>query len=65
MEMESRLRPDLWKAIQAHYERQDYTEAVRDAIFHTSEVLREKVDALIKMVLNWSIVRYLPRILQF
>ena len=40
--MENKLREDLWKSIQAHYERNDYTEAVRDAIFHTSELLREK-----------------------
>lgn len=38
----SKIREDLWKAIQAHYERNDYTEAVRDAVFHMSEVLREK-----------------------
>ena len=42
MEIETRIREDLWKAIQAHYERNDYTEAVRDAVFHMSEVLREK-----------------------
>lgn len=42
MEIEKRLRPDLWKAIQAHYERDDFTEAVRDAVFHVSELLREK-----------------------
>lgn len=42
MDIEKRLRPDLWKAIQAHYERSDYTEAVRDALFHVCEVLREK-----------------------
>ena len=36
------IREDLWKSIQAHYERGDFTEAVRDAIFHMSEVLREK-----------------------
>ena len=36
--MENKLREDLWKSIQAHYERNDYTEAVRDAIFHTSEL---------------------------
>ena len=42
MEIEKRLRPDLWKAIQAHYERNDFTESVRDAVFHASEVLREK-----------------------
>ena len=42
MEIEKRIRPDLWKAIQAHYERNDYTESVRDAVYHVSEVLREK-----------------------
>lgn len=42
MEIETKLRPDLWKAIQAHYERNDFTEAVRDTVFHMSEVLREK-----------------------
>lgn len=42
MDIENRLRPDLWKAIQAHYERTDYTEAVRDAVFHVNELLREK-----------------------
>ena len=42
MDIGTRLREDLWKAIQAHYERNDYTEAVRDAVFHMSEVLREK-----------------------
>lgn len=42
MDIEKRLRPDLWKAIQAHYERTDYTEAVRDAVFHVNELLREK-----------------------
>lgn len=42
MEIEKRLRPDLWKAICAHYERADYAEAVRDAVFHVCELLREK-----------------------
>ena len=42
MKIEERIRADLWKAIQAHFERNDYTEAVRDSIFHASEVLREK-----------------------
>ena len=42
MKIDINLREDLWKAIQAHYERDDYTEAVRDAVFHMSEVLREK-----------------------
>lgn len=42
MEIEKRLRPDLWKSIRAHYERSDYTESVRDAVFHVCELLREK-----------------------
>lgn len=42
MEIEKRLRQDLWKAIQAHYERNDFTEAVRDSVFHACELLREK-----------------------
>ena len=42
MEIERRLRPDLWKAIRAHYERCDFTESVRDAVFHVCELLREK-----------------------
>lgn len=42
MEIENKLREDLWKAIRAHYERKDYTESVRDCMFHVCEVLREK-----------------------
>ena len=42
MEIEQNLREDLWKAIQAHYERKDYTEAVRDCMYHICDVLREK-----------------------
>ena len=42
MNIEKRLRPDLWKAIQAHYERTDFTEAVRDAVLYVCELLREK-----------------------
>lgn len=38
----SSIREELWRAIQAHYERSDYTEAIRDALFHACEVLREK-----------------------
>lgn len=40
--MEQKLRSDLWKAISAHYERSDYTEALRDAVFFSCEMLREK-----------------------
>lgn len=42
MEIEKRLRHDLWKSIRAHYERTDYTEAVRDAVLFVCELLREK-----------------------
>lgn len=42
MQIDIKIREDLWKAIEAHYERNDFTEAVRDAVFHMSEVLREK-----------------------
>lgn len=42
MKIDIKIREDLWKAIQAHYERNDFTEAVRDSVFHMSEVLREK-----------------------
>lgn len=42
MEIENYLRDDLWKAIQAHYERKDYTEAVRDCMYHICDVIREK-----------------------
>ena len=42
MEMENKLREDLWKAIQAHYERNDFTEAVRDCMYHICDILREK-----------------------
>ena len=40
--MENKIREDLWKTIQAHYERDDYTEAVRDCMYHICDVLREK-----------------------
>ena len=42
MKIDIKIREDLWKAIQAHYERNDYTEAVRNAVFYMSEVLRGK-----------------------
>ena len=42
MDLEKRIREDLWKAIEAHYERKDYTEAVRDTMFFVNEFLREK-----------------------
>lgn len=42
MSLESKIREDLWKSIQAHYERNDHTETIRDAIFCMSELIREK-----------------------
>lgn len=42
MELKTIVREDLWKAIEAHYERKDYTEAVRDTMFFVNEFLREK-----------------------
>lgn len=41
MQIEKRLRDDFWKAIQAHYSNGDFTEAVRDAFFFTTELLQE------------------------
>lgn len=40
--IKSILRNDLWKSIEAHYEKADYTEAVRDAMFFINEIVREK-----------------------
>lgn len=40
MEIEKRIRDDFWKAIQAHYERKDYTEVVRDAIYFVCDTIR-------------------------
>ena len=42
MNIEERIRSDLWKAINAHYDRKDYTESVRDSVYQLSELLREK-----------------------
>ncbi len=39
---QEKLREDLWKMISAHYEKGDYTEAVRDAVFCANELLRDK-----------------------
>lgn len=40
MQIEKRIRDDFWKAIQAHYERNDYTEAIRDAVYFVCDMLR-------------------------
>lgn len=41
MELNKLLRPDLWKAIEAHYEKEDYTESLRDAMFLITELVQE------------------------
>lgn len=41
VEIENRLRDDLWDAIKTHYEHEDYTEAVRDALLFATEMLRD------------------------
>lgn len=42
MDLKGNIREDLWKSIEAHYERNDYTESIRDAIYHMCEIIREK-----------------------
>jgi len=42
MDIKSQIRPDLWDVISSHYEKQDYTEAIRDALLHVNEIVREK-----------------------
>lgn len=42
MDIKELLREDLWKAVQAHYEKEDYTEALRDAMFFVCDLLRDK-----------------------
>ena len=42
MDLKNYLREDLYKAIVAHYEKEDYTETLRDALFHIKDILQEK-----------------------
>ena len=42
MNLETRLNPNLWEAIQDKYERRDYTAAIIDAFFFLSNLIREK-----------------------
>lgn len=42
MDLKGYVREDLWKSIEAHYERDDYTESIRDAIYHMCELIRDK-----------------------
>lgn len=47
------LREDLYKAIIGHYEKCDFTEALRDAMFFIRDILQEKSKYLaIKNFLN-------------
>lgn len=42
MDIQTIIRKDLWKAIEAHYEKQDYTESLRDAMLFVNEIIQEK-----------------------
>ena len=42
MKIKDYIREDLWKAIQIHYEAEDYTEALRDASFLMKDILQAK-----------------------
>lgn len=42
MDIKTLVREDLWKAINNHYEKQDYTEALRDAMFLVKDILQDK-----------------------
>lgn len=42
------IREDLWKSISAHYEKGDFTESLRDAMFLVNEIIREKSGLLDK-----------------
>jgi hypothetical protein len=42
MKIKEYIREDLWKAIQTHYESNDYTEALRDASFLLKDILQSK-----------------------
>ena len=42
MKIKEHIREDLWKAIQIHYEAEDYTEALRDASFLMKDILQAK-----------------------
>ena len=42
MEMKEILREDLWKTIKMHYQKEDYTESLRDAMFLIKDILQEK-----------------------
>ncbi|MEM5771005.1 MAG: TIGR02391 family protein, partial [Bacillota bacterium] len=35
------IRADLWAAIESHYEKKDFTESIRDAMFFISEIVRD------------------------
>ena len=42
MDIQALIREDLWKVINNHYEKQDYTEALRDAMFLVKDILQDK-----------------------
>lgn len=42
MDIKEHLRSDLWNSIMLHYEKEDYTEAIRDSLLFINETVREK-----------------------
>ena len=42
MNLKENIREDLYNAIVAHYEKEDYTESLRDALFLIKDILQEK-----------------------
>lgn len=42
MDIEALIREDIWDAIQLHYVRKDYSEAIRDATLFICELIRDK-----------------------
>lgn len=42
MNIQSEIRGDLWKAIELHFSKGDYTEALRDSMFFVNDLIRDK-----------------------
>ena len=42
MNLETEIDPELWKTIQTQYEKQNFTDAIKDAIYYLSNLIRER-----------------------
>ncbi len=42
MNLETEIDPELWKTIQTQYEKQSFTDAIKDAIYYLSNLIRER-----------------------